>query len=630
MNFRSFLFGVFCFFWVQTFAQKNNEVLLWIDDKPIYTEEFYRVYNKNKDAVIKSEDQDIDQYLNLFLEFKLKLISAYDSNLDQNENFKNDFSKYREQLLDSYIKDQEIDEDLIRATYERMKYEVNASHMLIKCEPNAEPKDTLIAFKKIAEAREQVLNGNPFEEVAKRFSEDPSAVQNGGNLSYFSVFDMVYPFEEKAYNTEVGELSEPFRTGFGYHILKVNDKRLAKGEIEVGHIYVKNKEGDSIFAQHQIQDIYQKIQQGEDFSFLAQKYSDDETSASNGGKLPRFGTGRMIKVMEDRAFALENVGDVSEPFQTPYGWHLFKLLEKYPVPTLQEAREGIVMQLQRGNRTEILKKDFASRIAKDLTVKSINTQELFSISNNSSNNIDKIVLNIENKSYKYKEFQDFSKELHNIRLNDQFDQFKTEMIIQYYRDNLENNNEELAITLNEYKDGLLLFELLENKIWKAAELDSLALQNYFEKNAENYFWKQSTHCIIANCNEKVFAEKVRNLLMERKSTEEIKKEVNEGAAIHVLFSENLIELPSTKLPKEFDLKIGVSDIYSEDENHFTVVDVLEIKPPRQKKLEECRGQVINDFQNNLEQEWIASLKEAHKIKWNKKAMNQVKKKTEID
>lgn len=630
MNFRSFLFGVFCFFWVQTFAQKNNEVLLWIDDKPIYTEEFYRVYNKNKDAVIKSEDQDIDQYLNLFLEFKLKLISAYDSNLDQNENFKNDFSKYREQLLDSYIKDQEIDEDLIRATYERMKYEVNASHMLIKCEPNAEPKDTLIAFKKIAEAREQVLNGNPFEEVAKRFSEDPSAIQNGGNLSYFSVFDMVYPFEEKAYNTEVGELSEPFRTGFGYHILKVNDKRLAKGEIEVGHIYVKNKEGDSIFAQHQIQDIYQKIQQGEDFSFLAQKYSDDETSASNGGKLPRFGTGRMIKVMEDRAFALENVGDVSEPFQTPYGWHLFKLLEKYPVPTLQEAREGIVMQLQRGNRTEILKKDFASRIAKDLTVKSINTQELFSISNNSSNNIDKIVLNIENKSYKYKEFQDFSKELHNIRLNDQFDQFKTEMIIQYYRDNLENNNEELAITLNEYKDGLLLFELLENKIWKAAELDSLALQNYFEKNAENYFWKQSTHCIIANCNEKVFAEKVRNLLMERKSTEEIKKEVNEGAAIHVLFSENLIELPSTKLPKEFDLKIGVSDIYSEDENHFTVVDVLEIKPPRQKKLEECRGQVINDFQNNLEQEWIASLKEAHKIKWNKKAVNQVKKKTEID
>lgn len=630
MNFRSFLFGVFCFFWVQTFAQKNNEVLLWIDDKPIYTEEFYRVYNKNKDAVIKSEDQDIDQYLNLFLEFKLKLISAYDSNLDQNENFKNDFSKYREQLLDSYIKDQEIDEDLIRATYERMKYEVNASHMLIKCEPNAEPKDTLIAFKKIAEAREQVLNGNPFEEVAKRFSEDPSAVQNGGNLSYFSVFDMVYPFEEKAYNTEVGELSEPFRTGFGYHILKVNDKRLAKGEIEVGHIYVKNKEGDSIFAQHQIQDIYQKIQQGEDFSFLAQKYSDDETSASNGGKLPRFGTGRMIKVMEDRAFALENVGDVSEPFQTPYGWHLFKLLEKYPVPTLQEAREGIVMQLQRGNRTEILKKDFASRIAKDLTVKSINTQELFSISNNSSNNIDKIVLTVENNNYKYKEFQDFSKELHNIRLNDQFDQFKTEMIIQYYRDNLENNNEELAITLNEYKDGLLLFELLENKIWKAAELDSLALQNYFEKNAENYFWKQSTHCIIANCNEKVFAEKVRNLLMERKSTEEIKKEVNEGAVIHVLFSENLIELPSTKLPKEFDLKIGVSDIYSEDENHFTVVDVLEIKPPRQKKLEECRGQVINDFQNNLEQEWIASLKEAHKIKWNKKAVNQVKKKTEID
>ncbi|MGB5264001.1 MAG: peptidylprolyl isomerase [Lutimonas sp.] len=629
MNLRSFLYGVLCFFWVHTFAQKNDEVLLWIDDNPIYTEEFYRVYNKNKDAVIKSEHQDIDQYLNLFLEFKLKLISAYDSNLDQSENFKNDFSKYREQLLDSYIKDQEIDEDLIRATYDRMKYEINASHILIKCEPNAESNDTLIAFKKIIQARDIVLNGIPFDEVAKNYSEDPSAVQNGGNLSYFSVFDMVYPFEEKAYNTQLGEISEPFRTSFGYHILKVNDKRVARGEIEIGHIYVKNKEGDSIFARHHIQDIYQKIQQGEDFSFLAQKYSDDETSASNGGKLPRFGSGRMIKTMEDRAFALENVGDVSEPFQTPYGWHLFKLLEKYPVPTLQEARDGIVMQLQRGNRTEILKRDFAMRIAKDLTVKSMSTQELFSLSDNSINNLDKVVLTIENKDYKYKEFQDFSKELSHIRLNDQFDQFKTDMIIQYYRDNLENNNEELAITLNEYKDGLLLFELLENKIWKAAEMDSLALKNYFEKNAENYFWKQSAHCIIANCNEKFFAEKVRNLLMERKSTEEIKREVNEGATIHVLFSENLIELPSTKLPEGFDLKIGVSDIYTEDDNHFTVVDVLEIRPPRQKKLEECRGQVINDFQNNLEQEWIASLKESHKVKWNKKAVKQVKKKTEM-
>ena len=630
MNFRSFLFGVLCFFWVQIFAQKKDEVLFWIDDEPIYTEEFYRVYNKNKDAVIKSEDQDIDQYLNLFLEFKLKLISAYDANLDQNENFKNDYSKYREQLLDSYIKDQEIDENLIRATYDRMNYEVNASHILIKCEPNAKPSDTLMAFKKITEARDQVVNGHSFEEVARRFSEDPSVVQNGGNLYYFSVFDMVYPFEEKAYNTRVGEISEPFRTNFGYHILKVNDKRASKGEIEVGHIYVKNKEGDSIFAQHQIQDIYKKINQGEDFSFLAQKYSDDETSASNGGKLPRFGTGRMIKSMEDKAFGLENVGEVSEPFQTPFGWHLFKLLEKYPVPTLQEAREGIVMQLQRGNRTEILKKDFASRIAKDLSVKSMSIQELHNLSNNSINHIDKIVLTVENKDYTYKDFQNFSKNLNNIGLNEQFDQFKAEMIIQYYRDNLENNNEELAITLNEYKDGLLLFELLENKIWKAAELDSLALQSYFAENAQNYFWKQSLHCIIANCNEQVYAEKVRNLLMERKSTEEIKGEVNEGATIHVLFSESIIELPSTKLPEKFDLKIGVSEIYVEDENHFTVVDVLEIKPPRQKSLEECRGQVINDFQNNLEQEWIASLKKSHKIKWNKKAVKELKKKTETN
>ncbi|MFD1316350.1 peptidylprolyl isomerase [Namhaeicola litoreus] len=630
MKFRYILIGLICFFGARALGQQKGDILLWIDDKPIYTQEFYKVYNKNKEAVIASEDQDIDQYLNLFLEFKLKLISAYESNLDQNENFKNDYNKYREQLLDSYIKDEEIDENLIKSTYDRMLFEVNASHILIKCEPSASPADTLKAYQKIMEARERILLGDPFELVAKEFSEDPSVVQNGGNLSYFSAFDMVYPFEDKAYETAIGEVSMPFRTNFGYHILQVNDKRPAKGEIEVGHIFIKNKEGDTIYAQNQIQEIFQKIEQGEDFSFLAKKYSDDEVSASNEGKLPRFGTGRMIKGMEDEAFSLENIGDVTEPFQTSYGWHIFKLLQKYPIPTYPEARNGIVMQLQRGNRTEIVKKEFAERIAKNLVVKSVTDREILNLSKGNIINRDEIVLTIENETHTFGDFIDFSKDLKNLPLHDQFNQFGNEMIIQYYRDHLEANNEEVANTLQEYKDGLLLFELLENKIWKAAELDSIALQSYFNKNAENYFWKQTAHCIIANCNEKFYAEQVRKLLQEKMSMEEIKEEVNEGATIHVLFNESLIEIPSTKLPDAFDLKVGVSEVYEEDKNHYTVIDVLEIKPPRQKKLEECRGQVVNDFQNNLEREWIASLKETHEIKWNKKVVKQMKKTLEMN
>ncbi len=210
-------------------AQIKDEVLLTIDKKPVYTSEFIRVYQKNKDIIIDSNQKSVDDYLNMFIDFKLKLQYAYDLELDTTISFKNELSKYREQLILPYLVDNEVSELLVKEAYTRTIDEINVSHILIKVSVDASPSDTLNAYNKINEARNKVLSGVAFEQVAKEYSEDPSVKHNNGNLGYFSAFDMVYSFESTAYNTPVGEISKPFRTKFGYHILKINDKRSSKG-----------------------------------------------------------------------------------------------------------------------------------------------------------------------------------------------------------------------------------------------------------------------------------------------------------------------------------------------------------------------------------------------------------------
>ena len=626
MKFSIHLITLNLFLVGQLFAQAADNVLLTINKEPVYTSEFLRVYEKNKDIVIDPQTKDIKEYLNLFVDFKLKLAEARSLGLDQKPDFKIELGNYKTQLADSYVKNEEIHEELVQETYERMKYEVNASHILVITEANASPSDTLKAYDKINEAYNKVKMGDSFEEVAKAYSEDPSVAKNSGNLSYFTVFDMVYEFENVAYSIPVGSISKPFRTQFGYHIVQVNDKRLARGELEVAHIFVKNNPDDKAYAKKQCQEIYDKIVQGEDFAYLAGKYSDDATSNQNAGRIPRFGSGQLIKPMEDQAFALKEPGDISRPFETEYGWHIFKLIKKYPLLPFDQLHDQIVQQLGNSNRSAILKKDLANKLAGSYKITQIDRQGLYDLEKiKSANQKELMVLSINEKSYSAEEFIKFRESGKEQQIVSDFEQFKAEKIIEYHKSQLENSNTEFALTLKEYAEGILLFDLLENNIWKKAESDSLGLSIYYKENIKNYYWKKSTHVIIANCNEKVKAEQVRELMLAGKNVEQIKASVNEGATIHVLFKEAVLELPSNKLPLNFEEQIGVSKVYTEDEKHFTVVHVLEIKPPKPKTLQENKGQVMNDYQNYLEQTWVKSLHQKYKVTFNEKEVKRVEK-----
>lgn len=612
-------------FVVSVNAQEKGEVLFSIDGEKTYSDEFIRVYQKNKDIVVDNENKEFDDYFDLFLDFKLKLKQAHDIKLDTSSTYISELAKYKEQLISPYLQNPEATEFLVKEAYDRTVIEVKASHILVRLQPNAKPKDTLLAYQKITDARNKIINGTPFIEVANEFSEDPSVKKNGGNLGYFSAFSMVYVFENAAYNTKIGEISMPFRTQFGYHILKVIDKRSSRGELEVAHIMVKQNSKDSIYAKNKIFDIYNKLKQGDDFAKIAMEHSDDQSSAKKGGDLPRFGTGRMIKFFEDVAFSLENEEDYSKPFKTSYGWHILKLLKKYPVKPYDELHDNLESKIKNGSRSKYVENALALELSKKYVITE-NKNVLSFFYNNSKEEMtsNNALIIIENKTHSAKDFYDFSIDNKNKNIEELYIDFKNKSIIDYYKNNLEYTSEEFANTYQEYQDGLLLFELLQKNIWEKAEKDSLGLSEYYNTHKEKYTWKKRAELTIASCTAKNKAELVKNYLEEGKSTDEIKKLVNEGATIHVLFSSGTLEERSSKLPKDYLFSLGVSKIYNDKENHYTTIKVDKIIPPSTKKFDETRGEVINDYQNYLEEEWVKRLHDTYSVKINKRNLKKLK------
>ena len=311
------------------YAQDTSEdVLFTVAEEPIYVSEFLRVYNKNLDLVQDESQKNVDEYLSLFTNYKLKLKEAKTLKLHEKPSYKRELKTYKKQLAKNFISDNKVTDELVAEAYERVSYEVNANHILIKIPENANPQDTLVAYNAISKLRDKAINEG-FETVRKEVHNGKSVF--GEELSYFSGFRMVYKFENVAFNTDVGEISKPFRTRFGYHIVHVLDKRKSRGELTVAHIMVNEKPNDDSNGnpENRIQDIYKKLNQGEDFEALAKQFSDDKNSAPKGGMLASFSSGKLSsQEFEEVAFGLKNVGDISEPFKSEFGWHIIKLYKK--------------------------------------------------------------------------------------------------------------------------------------------------------------------------------------------------------------------------------------------------------------------------------------------------------------
>ncbi len=628
MRTSALCFFVFLLCFSRTFAQEGDPVLFTIEGEEVHTSEFMRVYEKNKEIVVEEEGKGFDDYFDLFLDFKLKLRQARDQNLDTSSTYQSDLAKYREQLVQPYLQNPEALDELTKEAYDRSTMEVNASHILIRVAPDAPPSDSLAAYERIVAARQEILAGKDFEIVARTYSEDPSVQQNGGNLGYFSAFAMVYSFENAAYETPVGEVSEPFRTQFGYHLVKVLDRRKSPGELEVSHIMVKKDSIHTGKSREKIDEIYLSLEQGDDFARIAREHSDDLSSAKKGGKLPRFGTGRMIREFEEVAFSLQNEGDYSKPFSTQFGWHILKLDKKYPIPSYEELKPRLEAKVKNGSRAGYVERSLAEKVGKDY--KLVIDMSLLNSTRGLENfeGVTDTILQVQDRVFSADEFYQYAKSLRNKTKGELFDSFKNKQIIEYYKDHLEDTNPEFAATYREYRDGLLLFELLQNQIWDRSERDSVELENYFKMHRDAYNWGKRADVLIGSCTQKEKAEQVRRLLLNGRSPESIKDAVNEGPTIHVLFSQGKLEEGSSKLPEGYRFKLGVSEIYEEGENQYTLMRVDRIYPETRKELREARGEVLNDYQNYLEEQWVKELRETYAVKINKRNYKDLKSRLE--
>ncbi|HWR94349.1 MAG TPA: peptidylprolyl isomerase [Flavobacterium sp.] len=648
---KQLFLGLFITFQLISSAQNSKkEVLFKINDNSYYTDEFIRVYNKNLDLVKDESQKDLDNYLELFIGYKLKINKAYSLNLQDGESYKSELNNYRNQLAKVYMTDSKVTEELVNEAYNRSLSEIKASHILIFVDENAAPADTLKAFNKINEIRKRALKGEDFGELAATSSEDPSAKENKGDLGYFSVFRMVYPFETAAYKTIKDEISPIFRTKFGYHILKVTEVRKNRGEVEVEHIMILNsKDGnpeENAKAKQKIDDIYQKIKQGENFENLAKQFSEDKSSSSKGGKLNRFASGQLSsEEFENVAFSLTAENPISAPFETKYGWHIVKLLEKFDVKTFEEAKPEIEMKVSKDDRSRLITNSLNEKLRKKYNVK--RNEKLYSSIVKTVNNAiyeskwelpvnlklyEGTLFSIEKKNILGTQFLDYiyshQKEENKLKplnayVNKLYETFLDEQLNSYYKDNLESEFPEFAAVVDEYRDGLLLFDLMEKEIWEKSKTDTIGLNSFYDLRKENYRWKERLDIVILSSTSSDAIKKAQKMLKKKNTSEEIKEKLNTKDNVLVMSNTGVFEIDNDALPKGLKPVEGISEIIKDGEYYF-VCKINKVLQAQTKTLEECKGKVINDYQQYLEDNWVGNLKKEYTVKVYQDAFERVK------
>ena len=509
------------------YSQNRNDLVLFkINDSETTLEEFNRVYNKNIDLVEESSENDYMNYLELFINYKLKLAEAYDLGYDKNEDYLKEYQKYKNQLLKGYLTDSESQERLVKEAYERTRNEVKVSHVLIR--NNDQTNDSTEIYNRLLDLRLPFLQKN-IEIFNKEHNSDKQLIVE--ELGYFSAFKMIYEFENVAYKTELGKVSQPFKTKFGYHILKVTDKRESLGEISVAHIMIYKSNSN---AKEKISEILDSINNGLPFESMAKLYSQDKRSAARGGILNKFTAGQINSIpFENAAFSLKNVGDISNPIETKFGWHIIKLLSKNEIKSFQELKPSILSKIRRGDRNKFISNSFNQFLEEkyNLSRENIDYQFIIPLLNDSiTNNNWKINYNnqkfqvplftINQKIIFQNDFLMYVEKNHNfistkdfqVIADNLFSRFFRDILLEEYKKDLEKENNEYINILTEYREGLLMFNIMQEKVWSIDEKDSIMLKEYYTKNIDKYdSFEKNRGKIIADYQKEVENNWIKNL-----------------------------------------------------------------------------------------------------------------------
>ncbi|MFC4691370.1 peptidylprolyl isomerase [Dokdonia genika] len=620
----------------------QQEVLLKVNNDEVTTADFVRVYEKNLALINDAEENSPEQYLDLYIDYKLKVQEAYRKGLHNKASYKKEIASYRTQLAKDYLNDVQVTDKLVEEAYNRTKNELRARHILVRVRSDALPKDTLAAFTKLLEARKRIVAGEDFASIARKYSEDPSAKQNGGDLGWFKAFKMVYPFENAAYTTKVNEVSQPFRTSFGYHIVQPTASRIAQGSVQVAHIMIALKQKDSsIIAEEKIKEVRALLAKGAAFETLALNYSDDKNSAKKGGVLSAFEKGQLSSSkFENTAFDLNKVGDISEPFKTKFGWHILKLIKKNPVLSFEKMKPSLTKRVTKDSRARVLSRELNTRLREQYKI----TQEPEIISYFTSvlpevydeklnvftddNALSKEALKVGDQVYTYKDIaqaleKKYRKAPYVSRdyfVKREVENFVNNALITYHKLHLEEQDSDFGLLIKEYKEGLLLFDLLKTEIWDKAQKDSVGLNTFYVNNIERYKAPQTFTMRVFTTSQK----KIASTYLKRNTQGE-----NSNSVLSVLKKKHdspiivtLKDYVQEDLPMSGIVRIGDKELLKEGEN-YVVYEVVSINKAMTNTLQNVRGQVMSDYQKFLEDTFVNRLREDSNITVNKTVLNKL-------
>ncbi len=631
----------------------EDPIMLIVGGDGVTRAEFESIYRKNNSKDTASSRKALEEYLQLFINFKLKVKAAKVAGKDTAKAFQTELKGYRRQLAQPYLTDKNVNDKLIQEAYDRSKKDVKASHILISLPSEPLPKDTLAAYTKAMKIRERLIKGEDFALLARQNSEDPSAKQNDGDLGYFTSMMMVYPFESAAYLTPIGEISAPVRTKFGYHILKVTNMRDAQGQVHVAHIMVKNPENakDSIIADNKkkIDEINSKIKKGDDFGQLASQFSDDRSSGKNGGQLPWFGTGKMVPEFEKVAFELKNDNDVSEPFRTPYGWHIVKRLERKGVQSFDEVKAELKSKISKDSRSQLSSDAVIARVKKengftedfkalDEFILKVDTsflngrwksvgvktmlKPLFVLGKEASTQYDFAEFLVQNQSRQTKD--------NNLEalVRKSYDYFKNEKVKAYEDVRLEQKYPEFRMLMQEYRDGIMLFEITDENVWSKALKDTLGLEEFHKQNLANYMWSNRVEAVVYKSKDVKIAKATRKLVAKRakKGTtiDAIRAEVNETSQLNLQTETGTFSKGDNETVDGVNWVLGITVDKVNADGSVTFVEIIKVLEPTPKTLQEARGLITADYQTFLEQNWIKELQSKYPVEVKRDIFESIK------
>ncbi len=614
--------------------------------------DFMRAYNKNNVSATANKAKSIQDYLDLYIKSRLKIREAYNRKYDTLYQIKNEVGNLRLQIAENYMTDPGMQERLANEAFQRSLKDIHLAHIFISSRNASGQADTAAAATKRDLVLERLKKGEDFLMVAQQVSDDPAAKTNKGDLGFITVFTLPYEFENVIYSTPVGKYSSVVRSKIGYHIFKNIEERKAVGKIKAQQILlaIPPSADDAIKKQiaSRADSLYKRIMAGENFNTLASVFSNDYISGTAGGLLPDIGVGQYDPAFEAALWALPKDNAVSKPFLTSHGWHILKRVSVKPVitdPKDKSNRQDLLTRAMGDTRWQS-SRDF---IYAEVTTKGgykrypYNEDAIWNFTDSILDHkpltpAAKLIglgtplfvigdsiyktgpwVNYAN-AYRFRQDGSGSRSYSQVR-----DDWEKNAMTEYYRDHLEDFSPEFRNQMEEFKDGNIFFEIMQQEVWNRAQTDTAALMELYEKNKQHYLWKQSADAIIFFCSDEMVAKEVYEL---------VKKDPKNWKKIAGNYPEKIVvdssrfewdQIPSIgkTTPKTGLLTKPLVNSTDNTASFAYIVNVY--TQPLQRSFSEARGLVISDYQNILEKQLDEQLKKKYPVVIDQKVLAGISK-----